>query len=75
MSQTTPLSAAYQHPGFVPEPLARIEDDDPDTFILPLRRRQKKTSAAGAVTRAAPTITSAVGVWSSTFKACGRFVA
>jgi hypothetical protein len=57
MSQTVPLSSAYQHAGFIPELLARVEDDSPDTFILPLRRRQKKTSAAGAASHAAPTIT------------------
>ena len=59
MSQTASLSKAYRHPGFTPEPLARVEDDDPDTFILPLRRRQKKTPVEGVDTLAAPTITSA----------------
>jgi hypothetical protein len=58
MSHTVSLSKAYQHPGFVPELLARIEDDAPDTFILPLRRGLKKTPVEGVGKLAVPTITS-----------------
>ena len=73
MSQTVPLSKAYEHSGFTPELFARVEDDSPSTFILPLRRRQKKTSAEGAATNAVPTITpiakaeisTALAGWSS----------
>jgi hypothetical protein len=66
MSQSVPLSTAYQHPGFTPELRARVEDDCPDTFILPLRRRQKKTSAESAATRAAHTITHVAKAETST---------
>lgn len=48
MSKTTSLHDAYRHPGFMPALRAQTDDDDPDTFVVPLRRRRKKTFAAVA---------------------------
>jgi hypothetical protein len=48
MSKTTSLRDAYRHPGFVPALRAEADTDNPDTFIVPLRRRRKKTSAGVA---------------------------
>ena len=59
MSKTTSLRDAYRHPGFVPALRARTADDDPDAFVVSLRRRRKKTSAAVAdAWSTVPTITS-----------------
>jgi hypothetical protein len=48
MSSSTSLNDAYRHPGFVPEQQARLDKTESTTFILPLRRRGKKTSAEAA---------------------------
>lgn len=48
MSKTTSLRDAYRRPGFMPALRARTDEGDPDTFVVSLRRRRKKTSAAVA---------------------------
>ena len=40
------LRDAYRHPGFVPALTVRVDPDAPEVYVLPLRRRQKKRSAA-----------------------------
>ena len=48
MSKSANLRDAYRQPGFVPEARGYVEDADPDTFVLPLRRRRKKTPVESA---------------------------
>jgi hypothetical protein len=70
MAKTTSLRDAYRHPGFLPAAQVEADRDDPDAFVLPLRRRRKKTSAVVAdafspvttiTSRAAPVTSIVVG--------------
>ena len=49
MSKTTYLRDAYCQPGFVPASRVQTVRNNPDTFVVSLRRRRKKTSAGVAV--------------------------
>jgi hypothetical protein len=48
MSKFANLRDAYRQPGFVPESRVFVDDGDTDTFVLPLRRRRKKTPVESA---------------------------
>jgi hypothetical protein len=63
MPETQSLRDAYRHSGFVPAINIRIDPNAPEVYILPLRRRQKKRSAAHAgFPLGVPTTTSFVGL-------------
>jgi hypothetical protein len=81
MAKTSSLRDAYRHPGFLPAARVEADSDQPDTFVLPLRRCRKKTSAAVAAasspvititSRAEPATSIAAGDrswWNSSFAA------
>jgi hypothetical protein len=50
MDDNTDLRRAYEQPGFLASSPVRAGDDDSTSFIVPLRRRRKKTSVEGVAT-------------------------
>lgn len=53
MTETSSFRDAYRYPGFLPACRLRRQDEEPHGFIVPLRRRRKKVSAATACVRQA----------------------
>ncbi len=65
MDDNTDLRRAYEQPGFVAASQVRVDEDDSATFVVPLRRRRKKTSADTAGTLFMASMTAAIA-WHET---------